>query len=150
MQAQEPNWVHVALWTRLAGFARADLEAAVERRDVVRSPLLRGTQHLAAADDYRWLRPTVRPVLSRLVWAAGVMDVQAWSGVTRLRQTVEKMRSELRVLRAPDGTELFDLPDAEFVDGQTPVPVRSCRCSTTGSSVTGIAAGSCPRRTARG
>lgn len=232
MQAQEPNWVYLALWSRLAGFERGDLEAAVEQREVVRSPLLRGTQHLVSADDYRWVRPTIQPVLSRLAratyyaeqtreltpeqivgaareilgdrtvrrkdlgaalverwpgrraavmaatveallpvvhdpatsawgswWSrrsiavteaeawigrplaepdlralvrrylagfgpAGVMDVQAFTGLTRLREVVAEMRGELRVLRGPDGTELLDLPDAEILDEDAPAPVR--------------------------
>ncbi|WP_282945564.1 winged helix DNA-binding domain-containing protein [Cellulomonas endometrii] len=232
LQAQEPNWVFAALWSRVAGFARDHLEAAVERRELVRGPLLRGTQHLTTADDYVWLRPTVQPALSRLarstyytaetrgidpeqlvaaarealgddlvrrrdlaatlvgrwpgrrgavlaaavealtpvvhgpdtsawgswwsrrsiavsdaeVWLgrsmappdlpalvrrylaafgpAGVMDLQTYTGLTRLRPAVDAMRDELRVLHGPDGAELLDLPDAEIADEDAPAPVR--------------------------
>lgn len=232
VQAQEPNWVFVALWSRVTGFERADLETAAEERRVVRSPLLRGTQHLAAADDYRWLRPTIQPVLTRLTrapyyaqqtaglepdrlveaarevlgsrtvprkelgaalverwpgrrgavlaaavealmpvahdprtsawgswWSrrsiavtdaeawigrpmtepdvralvrrylqafgpAGVMDVQAWTGLTRLREVLDEMRGELRSLRGPDDVELFDVPDGVLAEEDAPVPVR--------------------------
>lgn len=232
VQAQEPNWVHAALWSRLAGFERADLEAAVAGRTLVRGPLLRGTQHLVATADYPWLRPTIAPVLDRLVrspyyaretagldpdeivaaagevldadpvrrrdlaaaltsrwpgrrgavlaaavealtpvvhdpatsafgswWSrrniavvdaaawlgrpmtepdvqelvrrylaafgpAGVMDVQAFTGLTRLRPVVAGMADELRVLRGPDGAELYDLPGAGLADEDEPVPVR--------------------------
>ncbi|WP_454049301.1 winged helix DNA-binding domain-containing protein [Cellulomonas sp. Marseille-Q8402] len=232
VQAQEPNWVFAGLWSRLAGFERADLELAVADRALVRGPLLRGTQHLVAAEDYRWLRPTVQPVLSRLArgayyadqtrgiepeqlvvaarealgdglvrrrdlaaalvarwpgrrgavlaaaveaespvvhdpgtsaWGswrsrrsisvadaeawlggpmaepdlpllvrrylaafgpAGVMDVQTFTGLTRLRPVVDGMRAELRVRRGPDGAELLDLPDAPLADEDAPAPVR--------------------------
>lgn len=232
VQAQEPNWVHVGLWARLAGFRTADLESAVAERRLVRGPLLRGTQHLVSAGDHRWLRPTVQPVLDRLVrsayyaehvgdldpavlvaaarevlgdrtvrrrdlgaalaerfpgrraavlaaavealtpvahdpatsafgswWSrrgiavtaadawlgepvgepdvptlvrrylaafgpAGVMDLQAWCGLTRLRPAVEAMRVELRVLHGPDGRELLDLPDAPLADEDAPASVR--------------------------
>lgn len=232
VQAQEPDWAAVGLWSRVEGFTAADLELAVAARTLVRSPLLRGTQHLVRGDDYLWVRPTVHPVLERLVrspyyaretdgvpterlvaaalevlgdrltrrrdlaaalverfpgrrgavlaaaveahvpvvhgpeasaWGswrsrrsiavaraeawlgrpmsepdvralvrrylaaygpAGVMDVQAWSGLTRLRPLLDEMRRELRVLRGPDGAELVDLPDAGLADEDAPAPVR--------------------------
>lgn len=232
VQAQEPNWAIVGLCARVAGLTPADVGRAVEARALVRSPLLRGTQHLLAADDYPWVRPTIGPVLERLArsafyaehtaglrpdelaaealavlgdrtvprrelraalaerhpgrraavlaaaveaylpvvhdpatsawgswWSrrsiavthapawtgrpmaapdvprlvrrylaafgpAGVMDVQAWSGLTRLRPVLDAMRTELRVLRGPGGAELFDLPDATLADEDAPAPVR--------------------------
>jgi len=65
MQAQEPNWPYLGLWTRIHGFARDDLTTLLADRRVVRSGLLRSTQHIAAADDFRWLRPILQPVLDR-------------------------------------------------------------------------------------
>lgn len=232
VQAQEPNWVFAALWSRVAGLARADVETTVEARALVRGPLLRGTQHLVTADDYRWLRPTVAPVLDRLSRAAyyrdqtggidpaqlvavardvlgddlvprrdlgaalaarwpgrraavlaaavealtpvvhgpatsafgswwsrrsirvadaaawlgapmrepdlpalvhrylaafgpaSVMDLQAFTGLTRLRPVVEDLRGGLRTYRGPDGAELLDVPDGALVDEDAPTPVR--------------------------
>jgi hypothetical protein len=233
LQAQEPNWPYVGLWSRLEGFRRDDLGALLHDRSVVRSTMLRRTMHLAGADDCRWLRPTVRPIvqvalkhayfadeiggmdldelvragrelltgrtltrreLGRLLaerfpgrhpgrladtvevmvplvhapaagawggWGtrsgievalaeewigrpmsaaprletmvlrylaafgpAGVMDIQAWSGLTRLREVVDRLREELRVVRTEGGKELFDLPDAPIADPDRPVPVR--------------------------
>jgi hypothetical protein len=232
VQAQEPNWAIVGLWTRLADLDRDAVGTLTAERALVRSPLLRGTQHLSAAADFAWLRPTLQPTLDRLVrsryytdqttgidpaelvaaarevlgdrtvsrrqlaaalagrypgrrgavlvaaveallpvahdpatsawgswWSrrsigvtdarewlgrpvavpdverlvrrylaafgpAGVMDVQAWSGLTRLREVVDGMRAELRALHGPDGTELLDLPGAEVAADDAPVPVR--------------------------
>ena len=233
LQAQEPNWPYVGLWSRLEGFRRDDLGALLHDRSVVRSTMLRRTMHLAGADDCRWLRPTVRPIvqvalkhayfadeiggmdldelaragrelltgrtltrreLGRLLaerfpgrhpgrladtvevmvplvhapaagawggWGsrsgievalaeewigrpmsaaprletmvlrylaafgpAGVMDVQAWSGLTRLREVVDRLRPTLRVFRTEGGKELFDLPDAPIADPDRPFPVR--------------------------
>ncbi|MQM26228.1 winged helix DNA-binding domain-containing protein [Glycomyces albidus] len=55
---------------------------------------------------------------------ASVMDAQAWSGLTRLREPFDAMRATLRVFKAEDGTELFDLPDADLADPEAPAPVR--------------------------
>ncbi|XVV05406.1 winged helix DNA-binding domain-containing protein [Actinosynnema sp. CA-248983] len=53
---------------------------------------------------------------------ATVKDVQTWSGLTRLREAVERL--PLVRLRDEDGQELFDLPDAPRPDEDTPAPVR--------------------------
>ncbi|MFE2870282.1 winged helix DNA-binding domain-containing protein [Embleya sp. NPDC059259] len=65
LQAQEPNWAYIGLWTRIDGFTASGLTTLIEARRVVRSGLLRSTQHLAAADDFRRLRPLLQPVLDR-------------------------------------------------------------------------------------
>lgn len=240
LQAQEPNWAYVGLWSRIHGFTQPQLTALLADRQVVRSGLLRSTQHLAAADDFRLLRPLLQPVLDRTaasphftrnssgldaaslvaealgllaggtlsrkelarrlaerhpgrdgrilagqvelstplvhgaatgawgswgnrsavsvtpaeVWLgrpmataataasareaakglirrylagfgpAGVKDVQAWCGLTRLGEVVAEMGGELRRYRDPDGRELFDLADAELPDPGIPAPVR--------------------------
>ncbi|MEU6426094.1 winged helix DNA-binding domain-containing protein [Microbispora sp. NPDC046973] len=237
MQAQEPNWPYVGLWSRVDGFTQAQLSVLLEERTVVRSALLRSTQHLAVAGDFRRFRPVLQPVLDRTAstpyfrrvsgeldtgeltaagarilagrtlprrelarllalrypgregkilagevelrtplvhtpetatwgsWGtrnavsvtraedwlgapmtpastqelvrrylaaygpAGVMDVQAWSGLTRLREVIHAMRGELRCHRDPEGRELFDLQfdgetAPELPDPGTPVPVR--------------------------
>ncbi|MFC9970166.1 winged helix DNA-binding domain-containing protein [Spirillospora sp. NPDC127200] len=67
VQGQEPNWPYVGLWSRIAGFRHGDLEALLRERRVVRSTMVRRTVHLAAAEDFAWLRPTVHPLVSGLV-----------------------------------------------------------------------------------
>ncbi|WP_406063605.1 winged helix DNA-binding domain-containing protein [Streptomyces sp. NBC_01077] len=245
LQAQEPNWPYVGLWSRIHGFTQTELVTLLEARQVVRSGLLRSTQHLVVADDFRRFRPLVQPVLDRTagsrhftrnhvtrhgtgldvaslvtegldlfgggtlsrkelarrlaerhpghdgrilagevelrtplvhgaatgawgrwgnrsavsvtpaeVWLgqpmetaataggardaakelirrylaafgpAGVKDVQAWCGLTRLGEVIAEMHAELRGYRSPDGRELFDLADAELPDDETPAPVR--------------------------
>ena len=53
-----------------------------------------------------------------------VQDVQAWSGLTRLREVVEPMRDRLRVFADQDGRELFDLMDGLRPGPDVPAPVR--------------------------
>ncbi|ADD44378.1 winged helix DNA-binding domain-containing protein [Stackebrandtia nassauensis] len=232
VQGQEPNWPYVGLWTRITDFKKDELTELLETNAVVRSTVIRVTQHLVAAEDIGWLRPTVQPKVVRhlkaahyaneiegidhdelaaagreilsggrmprkefieklsqrfpghhpgrladsvevlhalvpapsaAVWGswrarlkrevslaehvtgrpmepanvermirrylaafgpASVMDMQAWSGLTKLRDEVERLRPQLTVYRGEDGRELFDLPGAPIVDGSEPVPVR--------------------------
>ncbi|MFD3406882.1 winged helix DNA-binding domain-containing protein [Kribbella sp. NPDC058693] len=63
MQGQEPKHPYVGLWTRIDGFAEAQLDQAVAAREVVRATMFRGTLHLVTATDYLRFRTTVSPVL---------------------------------------------------------------------------------------
>ena len=55
---------------------------------------------------------------------ASVMDVQAWSGLTRLKEVVERLRPKLISFTDERGRELFDLPEAPRPDAETPAPPR--------------------------
>jgi hypothetical protein len=52
LQAQWSPSPYVALWSRLVGFRREKLWSAIERHEVIRARLMRGTLHLVSARDF--------------------------------------------------------------------------------------------------
>ncbi|MEV0584306.1 winged helix DNA-binding domain-containing protein [Nonomuraea sp. NPDC050310] len=76
LQGQEPNPPYLGLWSRLSAFALEDLTSLLYGKQVVRSSLLRGTQHLTAAEDYLWLRPLMQAPMSRSRQAAFGRDTR--------------------------------------------------------------------------
>ncbi|MFG1947035.1 winged helix DNA-binding domain-containing protein [Nonomuraea sp. NPDC048826] len=63
LQAQEPRPPYLGVWTRLAGFERAELHEALHAGALVRASLHRGTLHLVTAADFAAFRPVLAPVL---------------------------------------------------------------------------------------
>lgn len=230
LQAQAPRAPHLSLWSRLAGYEPAALDALMTGRAAVRTQLMRTTIHTVTAADAVALRPLLQPVLDRTfagtawgrrlrgqelsavvaeaaellagrpmgraalqrelarrhpdldaeavtfgvsywvpwvqppprgLWAgsgaavmtpmstwlgepdvppatpedlvfrylrafgpATVADVQTWSGLTRLREVVDRLGRRLRRFRSEEGAELVDVPDGLLPDPDVPAPVR--------------------------
>ncbi|MBB2947965.1 hypothetical protein FB565_007736 [Actinoplanes lutulentus] len=74
LQGQESDSPYLSLWARIPGFHQDDLTTLLHDRTVVRSALLRGTQHLCTGDDFVWLRPTLQPYLDRFAGRGGRLD----------------------------------------------------------------------------
>ena len=55
---------------------------------------------------------------------ASVRDIQAWSGLSRLREVTERLGPRLRPFTGPEGGPLLDLPDAPRPGGDVPAPPR--------------------------
>lgn len=88
MQAQLPRPPFVGLWTRVQGFARTQLLDLLERRQVVRATMMRGTLHVVSARDYIALRQTLQPMLTdgmkaMLRGRAAALDLDALAAVAR-------------------------------------------------------------------
>jgi hypothetical protein len=98
LQAQLPNPPYIALWSRLSEFEKDELTHLIEKRKVVRSTMMRSTQHLVSARDYRSLRPVVQPVITR-GWKHTYGKLVAGLDVDELLETARaELSSEPRTL----------------------------------------------------
>ena len=71
--------------------------------------------------------PSLEDLVLRYLRAFGpasVMDVQSWSGLTKLGAVVDGLRPQLLGFTDERGKELFDLPDAPRPDPAVRAPVR--------------------------
>ncbi|MVU76223.1 winged helix DNA-binding domain-containing protein [Nocardia sp. ET3-3] len=84
VQAQEPNWPYIGLWTRLTDFRHDDLASLLRDRTVVRATSIRRTVHLTDAADYRWLYPTVRPAVEPTLRSVYLRDAVAGLDIDEL------------------------------------------------------------------
>lgn len=105
LQAQLPKSPFISLWNRIEGFRREDLLDAIHAREIVRSTLMRGTLHLARAEDVLAFRHTIMPprdmllpggvrpapeVLDRVLDLARVHFAEAPRDFDSIRQVLER------------------------------------------------------------
>jgi hypothetical protein len=110
LQAQLPIAPYVGLWSRLERFERGRLERALERRQVVKSTLMRMTLHLTSADDYLLLagaleKPWTEFFARRLERAGIDADIESLVRRTRALATSPRTRGELLEAIAVDSSD---------------------------------------------
>jgi hypothetical protein len=108
LQAQYAPAMYIALWSRLARFARQDLDDALDDGSVVQGTLMRVTIHLVAAGDYWPLALAVREArrawwlrLQRGVHTSDELTAAAAALRTRLADGPARLR-ELKALLGDD------------------------------------------------
>jgi hypothetical protein len=124
LQAQAFDAARHQVRVRSAGLTARDVDRSFDvERSVVRTWLMRGTLHLCAADDLRWLVDVFGPPINRLIATRlrnlGLDEATCERGVAVLRKELangpvarRRIREALvgaRVLEVPVGTTLLHL-----------------------------------------
>lgn len=116
IQAQEWPAAQLSIRARSQGLTAADIQQAKDQaRSVVRGWYMRGTLHLVAAEDDRWLRPLLAPDLIRQAQRRrtelGLDEVKAANGVKEMAEVLGQYgpltRAELVDQLAQRGIQLI-------------------------------------------
>jgi hypothetical protein len=124
MQAQVPHNPYTALWSRLAGFQPESVSELLERRELVRIGVMRGTIHLVTADDCLLLRPLMQPVLEAQLRRHGE-HAPSLEGID-LEPVIEFARTLLEE-KPRSGTELRALFAERFPDLNAAALTHACQ-----------------------
>jgi len=101
VQAQDDRAAALAIRARSSGLVEADVRRAVQDRSVVLTWSLRGTRHLHAAADVRWLVGLLGPtVLRRTAARRRQLGVDGAAGDAAVRAVRRTLRSRGQLTRA--------------------------------------------------
>jgi hypothetical protein len=106
IQAQYAPSMYVGLWSRLAGFERGALTAALERREVVQGTLMRATIHLVSRADY-WPFALATRTARRERWLRSVRDAPSAAAMAGAARTLRRRLAEDGQLRRADVEQLL-------------------------------------------
>jgi Winged helix DNA-binding domain len=115
-QSGQATWLLAATWLNTPAPAPAPASDPAPAPDPARAPD-------PAPDPAAALEQIVLRYLTAY-GPASVNDIQAWSGLSRLREVTDRLGARLRPFTGPDGMELLDLPDAPRPDENVPAPPR--------------------------
>ncbi|WP_338869665.1 winged helix DNA-binding domain-containing protein [Spirosoma sp. SC4-14] len=117
VQAQDFLAAKWALGLRLPGSTEADIEQCIANRSVVRTWAMRGTLHLIAADDVRWILDLLRPRLHQISNGylrrhdLSATDVaKSYDALNRVLEGGQQLtRPELKVALEQAGIRIYDI-----------------------------------------
>lgn len=118
LQAQLPRAPFIGLWNRIEGFRKDDLLTPIRAREIVRSTLMRGTLHLATAEDTLAFRHTIMPA----------RDITLPGGVRpspELLQRALDLASEHFALEPRDFASIHALYEKEGVEPVRPMAIAA-------------------------
>jgi hypothetical protein len=108
VQGQDPRGARLAVRARSTGLGAADVDRALDRRELLITWLNRGTLHLVRSEDYPWLHALTTPPLltssSRRLRQEGVSEAAAERGV----ETIERSLADEGPLTRPQLRERLD------------------------------------------
>jgi hypothetical protein len=106
IQAQYAPSTYVGLWSRLEGFDRVALDAALERRAVVQATLMRVTIHLVSRADY-WPFALATRAARRERWLASTRGEHSAAAMAGAARTLRRRLAQDGVLRRSEIEELL-------------------------------------------
>ena len=112
IQAQYAPAMYTGLWSRLSGFSRGDLTAALEQRRAVQGTLQRSTIHLVSAADYWPFALAVREERRR--WWLGATHRP---GAEEMEAAAHRLRAHLREHGPVHRKELDEIVGKERTNG---------------------------------
>jgi hypothetical protein len=114
IQAQIPSAAALGIRARTSGVVAADVAAALERRSLLRTWTLRGTLHVVAGEDVRWLLSLVGPVQVTAAKARfrqlGLDEETSARGIELIRRLIFERGPLLRSKLIPSLAETLKLP----------------------------------------
>jgi hypothetical protein len=111
LQAQWAPSPYLALWARLEGFRREQLESALRRDTVLKATLMRATLHLVAARDYPFFAAAVREAqtTARVRGVPPPKQALIEQAATLARERPVTRRELLTLLGHPDAKPRLDV-----------------------------------------
>jgi winged helix DNA-binding protein len=101
IQAQYAPSMYVGLWTRVAGFERDALTAALSERSVVQGTLMRVTIHLVSREDY-WPLALATRAARRKRWLTAEREAPSPAAMAGAARTLRRALAGGATLRRPE------------------------------------------------
>jgi hypothetical protein len=106
IQAQYAPSMYVGLWSRLEGFERDTLTAALERRAVVQATLMRSTIHLVSPADF-WPFALATRAARRERWLRSASDAPSAAAMAGAARTLRRRLADGAMLRRAEIEQLL-------------------------------------------